>query len=411
MIEILTLLVVFVLLVLGIVWGHFIYVNRASTTSRDVEQLRENTNVALYHEHKAEIEKDYKEGTIDEENYQYLLAELDKGLLQDVEQNKTVELTEERPLSIVWPVAITLFVLVFSIGYYSKHGAMEQISKEAPTAADNQQMQVYEQKEAILKEIESNPNDGDLWYSLGQSYVALGQFDEALAAYDKVISIEGEKAELYGAQAQALYYQSEQQITPQVKAKIDQALAIDPVDPATNILMGMHNFMGENYPEAIKYWQKVIDADRESVNSQALQEAVQEAKNRLAAANGQPAVAGASLAVNVSLSDEILEKLSQGEDKTVFIYALPAQGPRMPLAAVKLMASDLPTQIILDDTQAMTPQTKLSDANVVHIYAVVSQSGGAGIQPGDFKAEATHINVATTKELELVINTVVPERE
>jgi len=59
----------------------------------------------------------------------------------------------------------------------------------------------------------------------------------------------------------------------------------------------------------------------------------------------------------------------------------------------------------------MTPQTKLSDANVVHIYAVVSQSGGAGIQPGDFKAEATHINVATTKELELVINTVVPERE
>ena len=417
MIEVLAIIVVFVLLILGIIWGHFILSNRENTQDDTMTHAqRENTNVELYHEHKAEIEKDYSEGAIDEESYQYLLAELDKSLLLDIEQSKstTAELSQQRPLGLVWPAMLTVFVLIFALVFYNQHGALDQLSQSPPTPADSQQMQMHEQMTALVKQTQENPKDSDAWYALGQAYVGLGQFDKAVSSFDKVIEIEGEHADLYGAKAQALYYKAEQVITPEVQALIDQAFAIDPLDPSTNILLGMHNFMDEQYGKAVEYWQKVIDSGRSSVNIDALREAVTEAKNRLAM-TGQAvpesaeASSGPQLKVNVTLSDDILEKLQQGDDKVVFIYAVPAQGPRMPVAAVKLMASDLPTEVILNDAKAMSPQAKLSDVNVVHVYAVVSQLGGAGIKPGDFKAEQTNINVLTTESIELVVDTVVPE--
>lgn len=424
MIEVLTLLVVFILLILAIIWGHFIVSNRNNEQDETLtSEFRENTNVDLYHEHKAEIEKDYAEGAIDEESYQYLLAELDKGLLQDIDQAKssTAELSQKRQLGLLWPAMLSVFVLIFSLVFYNQHGALDQLSQSPPSPADSEQMQMHQQMEALIKQAEADPQNAQTWYSLGQAYVGLGRFDKALEAFDKVIAIEGDHADLYGAKAQALYYQEEQKITPQVQAFIDKALSLDAQDPSTNILLGMHNFMEQNYQQAVGYWEIVINSGRSTVNVEALKEAVAEAKNRAgmtspesnAQLSGKQVnnadVTGPKLTVSVTLSDKIVEQLSQTEDRVVFIYAVPAQGPRMPVAAVKMMASDLPADVILSDATAMSPQAKLSDANVVHVYAVVSKLGGAGIKPGDFKAEQTNVNVTTTNEISLVVDSIVPE--
>ncbi|WP_286263195.1 c-type cytochrome biogenesis protein CcmI [Thalassotalea atypica] len=415
MIEVLSLLVIFILLILGIIWGHFIFANKNKDQDETfTSQRRENTNVDLYHEHKAEIEKDFADGAIDDESYKYLLAELDKSLLQDIDQSNTsaADLSQDRPLGLMWPVMLSIFVLVFSIVFYNQHGALEQLSQSPPTPADSEQMQVHQQMEALIKQTTENPQNAEAWYALGQAYVGLGRFDSAIEAFDTVISIEGEHADLYGAKAQAMYYRADQHITPEVQSFIDKALSIDPNDPSTNILLGMHNFMAQEYQQAIDYWTVVINSGRSTVNVEALREAISEAKNRLTASGEQVAnnteVAGPQLSVDVSLSDSIIEKLSQSEDKVVFIYAVPAQGARMPVAAVKMMASDLPAKVVLSDATAMSPQAKLSDVSVVHVYAVVSKLGGAGIKSGDFKAEQTNINVTTTQDIELVIDEVVP---
>ena len=113
--------------------------------------------------------------------------------------------------------------------------------------------------------------------------------------------------------------------------------------------------------------------------------------------------------LNVDLTDDIRQQLSQGEDKTVFVYAVPADGPRMPLAAVKILASDLPTTVVLNDSQAMNPQMTLSSVDSVNLYAVVSQLGSVGIKPGDFTGELKDISVAGSDAIELTINTLVPE--
>jgi cytochrome c-type biogenesis protein CcmH len=420
--ELIFIIIAFLLLILVVVWAPFIKQQQSTITIDDTQ--RDETNVRLYHEHKAEIEKDFQQNNIDDENYQYLLTELDNTLLQDMEnqdlENNTPQ--EIKVLGIVWPVGLSLFILVFSFYLYAEIGTYEKLSTMTPQApmqqsASSEQQTVNELKR-LMEVTKTEPENSDAWYSLGQLLVNVGEFDGALKAYDQVLRIEGPQADIFGAKAQAVYYKNEQKIDSTVQGFIDQALTIDPNDPSTNILLGMHNFIAGNFQVAISHWQRVVDSDKKNVNKQALLEVIEEAKTRLAnpdskgvkPSEADESTTGPQLTVSVSLSDEILAKLSQENDRTVFIYAIPADTSRgrMPLAAVKLLASDLPITIILNDSRAMTPQAKLSDVDTVHIYAVVSALGGAGIKSGDFKAELNDVAISTTEPLNLVVSSIVP---
>ncbi len=439
--EIVLILIVFVALVLLVIWQPFFKQEKnqqsAELVTSTQKSIREQTNIDLYHEHKTEIEKDFSDGAIDEENYQYLLTELDNSLLQDIESAKmkvttlsttqpTTLLKKDKPFSVIWPVVLSVFIVTFSVALYLKQGTLtalmtnpsasysqqqEQMPAEQQEQDRQKQMLAYIEK--IQQHLEENPDDSKAWYNLGQTYVSAGAFDFAITAFKQVIRIEGEHADLIGAMAQASYYRNEQQIDDEVQALIDRALALDINDPSTNILLGMHNFIAQEYQQAIDYWQRVIDAKKQNVNIAALQDAVAEAKNRLGLssnklssnkASSPPVVTGPQLTVSVSLSVEIAEKLAQGEDKTVFVYAIPTDGRRMPLAALKLMASDLPKVVTLNNSNAMSAENNLGSVSKVHIYAIVSKQGGVGIKPGDFKAEVHNVSVDSTNAINLIVN-------
>ena len=428
MMSLIITIVIFLLLILVVVWVPFLGQEHVQGVGKE-NNVRDETNVELYHEHKAEIERDYQQGRIDDESHEYLIAELEKSLVRDIADNKNAaaEFDErQKRFSIAWPIAISLFVLVFSFALYNQTGSFAKLN-EHPQAInakggheqldESQQMIVRVQK--LQQQTQAQPENSEAWYSLGMGLVGVGDFDGAIDAFNQVMRIEGEVADVYGAIAQAEYYKHEQNLTPDVQTYIDKALAIDPLDPSTNILLGMHNFVSQNYQNAIDYWQKVVNSGRETVNVSALKEAIQEANNRLSMtgpmqgqSNGagesqEAALTGPQIQVSVSLSDDVFAALSEGEDKTVFIYATPVDGSRMPVAAVKMQASDLPVTVVLNDARAMTPQAKLSDIELTHIYAIVSKEGGAGIKPGDFKAESLGVNVMTKDVVELVVDSLV----
>ena len=420
--ELIFIIIAFLLLVLVVVWAPFIKQQENNISIDDTQ--RDETNVRLYHEHKAEIEKDFTQNNIDDENYQYLLTELDNTLLQDMEnqdlENNTPQ--EIKTMGFAWPIGLSVFILVFSFYLYSQIGTYEKLTTmtaQAPIQQpENPEQQTINDIKRLMDMTKTEPENSDAWYRLGQTLVTVGEFEGALKAYNQVLRIEGPQADVLGAKAQAIYYQNEQKIDTRVQGFIDQALAIDPNDPSTNILLGMHNFIAANYEVAISHWQRIVDSDKKNVNKQALIEAIEQAKMRLAstdvisvkASGSEATTSGPQLTVNVKLSDEILKILSQETDKTVFIYAISSDTSRgrMPLAAVKILASDLPITIVLNDSRAMTPQAKLSDVDLVHIYAVVSAKGGAGINSGDYKAELNNVAVNTTEPLNLVVSSVVP---
>jgi len=67
----------------------------------------------------------------------------------------------------------------------------------------------------------------------------------------------------------------------------------------------------------------------------------------------------------------------------VFVFARAITGSRIPLAVQRARVADLPLRFKLDDTLAISPQAKLSDAGEVRIEARVSRSGTANAAPGD----------------------------
>ncbi|EGJ10250.1 TPR repeat-containing protein, partial [Rubrivivax benzoatilyticus JA2 = ATCC BAA-35] len=70
---------------------------------------------------------------------------------------------------------------------------------------------------------------------------------------------------------------------------------------------------------------------------------------------------------------------------TVFVFARPADGSRMPLAIVKRTAGELPFEFTLDDSQAMTQEMLLSAQKRVIVGVRVSKTGDAMPQPGDLQ--------------------------
>lgn len=94
-------------------------------------------------------------------------------------------------------------------------------------------------------------------------------------------------------------------------------------------------------------------------------------------------------------------------DDTVFIFARPAEGARMPLAILKRKVRDLPLDFHLDDSLAMSPAARLSGATRVVVGARVSKSGQAMPQPGDL--EGLSAPVAPGQQgLKIVIGEVLP---
>ncbi len=409
-----------IVIALLIVWR--IFTAPHNTIGAENENIRQETNVTLYHEHLSQLDNDLAEGSIEQESYVQLKAELDKTLLQDAKLSRN-SVVEKQQKSWLWPVAIAFAIVSFSLYSYMILGAYPQLNSpvainesEAHSELNPEQMLAFRLQQ-LAREVKNDPTNSQAWFSLGQAYISAGEFDNAIEAFDRVMKQVGEHAELLGPKAQAMYYKNNQQINGDIQAVIDKALALDSLDASTNILLGMDSFSNRDFAKAVKYWETVLNSGRPGISPQALMGAVEEAKNQLRISNGEASLAGGAdeidpslprLMVNVSLADNVQNALASGEDKTVFIYAIAADGPRMPLAAVKIKASDLPISIVLDDEQAMTPQMRLSSVDEVHIYAVVSMQGSVGIKSGDFKAQALNIDTQEKNAIKMEISIAVP---
>ncbi len=422
MTELIIILSVFVLLILLVVWRH--YFRQSYKVDSANSKHRDEANVTLFHEHKAEIERDYQEKRIDKENYQYLLEELEKSLLLDMEANvqeDAVSQNKTTGMSLLWPIVITLFIFLFSGGVYLQTGAYAELDnmqvpeQQTQSALSEEEAKLRTSLVSLQEKINLAPDNDQLWYELGQTLVTAGQFKYAISAYDRVLELKGEQAYILGAKAQALYYFNQQKIDADLQVLIDRTLALDTLEPSVNILLGMHYFMQQAYPQAIGYWQKLLDAKLENINSSALQEAINEATRRLSvgpttstAPEKKPEPeSGPELVLEVSLSAKIQQLLGK-ENSTVFVYATPATGQRMPLAVVKLVVSDLPTRVTLNNSQAMSLQFTLGSVDSVHLHAVVSKTGRAGIKSGDFVTHKENIAVTRKGVIRLVIDEIAP---
>lgn len=135
--------------------------------------------------------------------------------------------------------------------------------------------------EHLQDRLRQNPNDGNLWYELGQVYALKNDFASALICYDNAQKVLGEKAAILGAMATADYYDKGQKLSPQAKIWIERALTLDKKESASLLILASDAFLNNDYQQAMVYWRKVLDSDNDAINRRAVIQSIEMARQML----------------------------------------------------------------------------------------------------------------------------------
>jgi cytochrome c-type biogenesis protein CcmH len=197
---------------------------------------------------------------------------------------------------------------------------------------------------------------------------------------------------------------------------VARALTLDPNHPKALSLAATAALERKDYAGAIAQWQKLkAQFAPGGEEAKAIDGMIAEAE---AAQRGTPAAAGnatsspskgdvadvSAIAGRVSLDPKLRERVSAND--VLFIFARAANGPRMPLAVLRTTAGDLPRDFKLDDSMAMTPAARLSNAGDVIIQARIAKSGSATPAAGDLQGASAPVRPGT-RDVLIVIKDVV----
>jgi cytochrome c-type biogenesis protein CcmH len=181
---------------------------------------------------------------------------------------------------------------------------------------------------------------------------------------------------------------------------VKKALQIDPKNAKALVLAGTAAFERKEFSEAIAQWGRAREGTSDETLRQQIDASMAAAQAAASGASAPQASAGASAAVSgakvsgqVSLAVALAGKAPP--DASVFIFARPAQGSRMPVALLRKKVSDLPLVFTLDDSMAMVPGSGLSQQTSVVIVARVSMRGDVMPQPGDLQGTSAAVPVGS----------------
>lgn len=277
--------------------------------------------------------------------------------------------------------------------------------------------------EKLLPELEArlaeNPDDVDGWLLLARTYMNVGEFKKAEDALLRLYEIDDTNPELIIMLAESGALQKQGDLTGKPQELIQKALELDPTNQRGLLLLALSYQQTAEHEKAIEILEalrsnpnlsaeganniqqmiaqslSVISKTEDSVASAPITDANNGSSesNSANTASAQEAadVSGPSLSVSIELSEKA--KAATSDADSVFVFAVASNGPPMPLAAVRISVADLPTTLVLDNTQAMIPNMTLSTFPSVTVGARVSSTGDAIAKPGDWFGE--QINVST----------------
>jgi cytochrome c-type biogenesis protein CcmH len=245
--------------------------------------------------------------------------------------------------------------------------------------------------------VERNPKDAAGWAMLAHSYEMAGRFDQAGPAYEKLLALQPKDAQVHADYADALGVASKGSLQGEPARLIAKALALDPKNLKALVLAGKEAFERQRYGEAISFWERALQVTTDVAVQRPIQTSMAEARSFMQPSGSAPASAASGLAF-VSGRVEVAESLksSIGPEDTVFIFARPTEGSRMPVALLRKKGRDLPLNFALDDTLAMVPQARISLHPQVMLGVHVSKRGDAIPVAGDLEGQLGPVPLGST---------------
>ncbi len=410
-------------------------------------------NAAVYKDHLRDLEKEYVLGNLSSEELRIAREELARRLLEDVGDSATsgkhtadssqaallVEVpgtaqvaktkTQAWRAPWVWVMSFVFLVPVASMLMYAVMGQPlalnpAALQAEAEHGSGISPEKMTEMATALMRRLQDEPNQVDGWVMLARVQRAREHFDEADEAFRKALALSKDD-NLAIEHAEVLAQKNQGNFAGQPWAIIQRVLTADPQHLNALLLAGSASYTELNYRSALRFWERAREVvEPDSPDAPELDRAIAQARekmglpaapprsNALANATSQPSASN-SAAVNanqigasnsqastaritgrVSVIKELANKVAPTD--TVFVFATPVSGSRMPLAIVRTTADKLPFDFVLDDSTSMNPAVKLSSMTEVTVKVRISKSGQAMAQPGDLGVSLTPVKLGSS---------------
>ena len=384
---------------------------------------RKKINKAVFDKKLAELDLDLINDLIDQDQYEIAKTDLQRSLIDDLdEQGHRVV----RKSNKVLPIVVVILVPIVSVVTYLKiSNGFESLSPEfleQQQAQEQGQMQSVEKAIADLeKKLKQDSDNLDGWLMLGRSYLMTQQFDAAVNAFATANELtNGSNPNVLVSYGEAQGFAKGQRYDSSL-GLFKKALQIDPGNERGLWYAGLASYQLEDYKSSVYYWERLLQqvpSDQGEVKS-ALQKYLNDAKQKAGieiadlststnekSPSQQDKRSAARIIVNVSLSEKLEKKIVNSD--TLFIYARAHNGPKMPLALVKMTAGDLPTTVTLDDSVSMMPTMTLSSMEQVEVIARISKSGQAIMQSGDIYGSVQPVSTNKSETVDVVISELAP---
>ncbi|MFL2501431.1 MAG: tetratricopeptide repeat protein [Luminiphilus sp.] len=236
---------------------------------------------------------------------------------------------------------------------------------------------------------------------------------KAVPYLERLIEAGAASPEILGKASQAEFLSSDRVLSPTARGRAEQALSIDPAQPAALATLGMAAFEEADYRRAIFYWQRLRALEAPgSPGHTMLGQVIERASRELGEPVEEPARGAAKaktpsetstdggVVVQVSLPDG--EQPPEGA--AVFVLARPeGAAAGMPIAVVRVESDSWPLQVALTDATSMAGQL-LSDFGTVSIEAQVSKNGQPGRQNALFWGRVDIATVGSGEPVQIRLN-------
>jgi cytochrome c-type biogenesis protein CcmH len=395
----------------------------------------EESEIAVYRERLRELRQDVARGALTEADSEKAERELQAAFARDAAAALPSTGPRRRERHWITSAVIGLGLPLVSLLLYERIGAREEVgiilANERAAEAEAEHLRAIAQR--YEAEVTGAPGDAEAWMALGRAYLGLGEAGKAMEALSRAQVLLGDQPDLLADYAKAMAQAQGGRFDGGPWRLLERALAKDPDHPMTLWLAAAASLEREDRPQARAYLErlhaqlepgsegeKMVQAHLamlgEGQAGPVTREAVAaEGRSASPSTSGQSPPARpqasqsataaetrteASVEVRVELDGTLSERVSPSD--TVFVFARAPKGPRMPLAVARRPAKDLPVTIVLDDSQAMAPEMRMSRFSEVLVGARVSRSGNPMPQTGDLEGLAGGI-VALGKQPSVLV--------
>jgi len=408
--------------------------NRQNRKSREIPESsdgalklqageREHINVSLYEERLAELNVQLDESEITADDFAEMQLELQKNLLVDTDESSSESSVSVKTGKL--PLVLAILIPLFAIFSYSELGLNwgsindVELAEELKSGAIQDPARMGATVEKLAKSLEHQPDNHEAWFMLGQLYHGQSEYEKAAEVFKRLSTEFIGDSGLASYYAESLFLADNREITPRVNSAIKKALALNPHDLTMLEIRGMDAFQKGEYVAAHKYFTTALSMAK-GPRAKLIQQAIErlesqtgmagalsdispntspsaflnassdaEAAAPQAPVEAEQAVGTRSIEVLVELDSSI----NVSADASVFVFAKAVTGPPMPLAAEKLLVSELPRLIKLDESMAMMKGMGLANFDLVEVVARVSSSGIANASADDYEARSGQIDI------------------